>query len=178
MTPRRCYSVQCAPSVEGCELGASLFRASLLCYNKTLPGNCILPLCGSGGTGRHTILRGWRRKAWGFKSPLPHQFSITYNRSQSGYSPVQDRNNSSVRYAVRSIHSPPVRHLPSSWSSAASAHSSVSIRRRLPIWDPRAGHYQTLWFAGDGLAPLLDGVITKDREGRTNAFNRRECYAY
>src|SRR5580700_6135789 len=28
--------------------------------------------CGSGGTGRHTILRGWRRKAWGFKSPLPH----------------------------------------------------------------------------------------------------------
>src|ERR1017187_8167176 len=30
-------------------------------------------LCGSGGTGRHTILRGWRRKAWGFKSPLPHQ---------------------------------------------------------------------------------------------------------
>src|SRR5690242_20554465 len=30
--------------------------------------------CGSGGTGRHTILRGWRRKAWGFKSPLPHQY--------------------------------------------------------------------------------------------------------
>src|SRR5215475_7975046 len=30
---------------------------------------------GSGGTGRHTILRGWRRKAWGFKSPLPHQVS-------------------------------------------------------------------------------------------------------
>jgi hypothetical protein len=28
--------------------------------------------CGSGGTGRHTILRGWRREAWGFKSPLPH----------------------------------------------------------------------------------------------------------
>ena len=28
---------------------------------------------GSGGIGRHTILRGWRRKAWGFKSPLPHQ---------------------------------------------------------------------------------------------------------
>src|SRR5690348_4002786 len=34
------------------------------------------PLCGSGGTGRHTILRGWRRKAWGFKSPLPHHLSI------------------------------------------------------------------------------------------------------
>jgi integrase len=29
--------------------------------------------CGSGEIGRHTILRGWRRKAWGFKSPLPHQ---------------------------------------------------------------------------------------------------------
>jgi hypothetical protein len=29
-------------------------------------------LSGSGGIGRHTILRGWRRKAWGFKSPLPH----------------------------------------------------------------------------------------------------------
>src|SRR5215813_10808474 len=34
---------------------------------------CNSSLCGSGGTGRHTILRGWRRKAWGFKSPLPHQ---------------------------------------------------------------------------------------------------------
>src|SRR5207253_4753301 len=31
---------------------------------------------GSGGTGRHTILRGWRRKAWGFKSPLPHQSNL------------------------------------------------------------------------------------------------------
>ncbi len=30
--------------------------------------------CGSGGTGRRTILRGWRRKAWGFESPLPHHF--------------------------------------------------------------------------------------------------------
>ena len=30
-------------------------------------------MCGSGGTGRHTILRGWRRKAWGFKSTLPQQ---------------------------------------------------------------------------------------------------------
>jgi hypothetical protein len=27
---------------------------------------------GSGEIGRHTILRGWRREAWGFKSPLPH----------------------------------------------------------------------------------------------------------
>src|SRR5205085_8022444 len=29
--------------------------------------------------GRHTILRGWRREAWGFKSPLPHQ---NYKESQ------------------------------------------------------------------------------------------------
>ena len=36
--------------------------------------------CGSGGTGRHTILRGWRRKAWGFKSPLPHQALILTQR--------------------------------------------------------------------------------------------------
>src|ERR1041385_5603467 len=34
---------------------------------------CKQAQSGSGGTGRHTILRGWRRKAWGFKSPLPHQ---------------------------------------------------------------------------------------------------------
>src|ERR1051325_10830099 len=33
---------------------------------------CKQAQIGSGGTGRHTILRGWRRKAWGFKSPLPH----------------------------------------------------------------------------------------------------------
>jgi len=32
-------------------------------------------MCGSGEIGRHTILRGWRRKAWGFKSPLPHHHS-------------------------------------------------------------------------------------------------------
>ena len=38
--------------------------------------------CGSGGTGRHTILRGWRRKAWGFKSPLPHQ--STYSHATKG----------------------------------------------------------------------------------------------
>jgi len=28
--------------------------------------------CGSGGTGRHAILRGWWGNPWGFKSPLPH----------------------------------------------------------------------------------------------------------
>ena len=33
-------------------------------------------VCGSGEIGRHTILRGWRRKAWGFKSPLPHHASL------------------------------------------------------------------------------------------------------
>jgi len=44
----------------------------LLCYNQPAFIHS-LPSCGSGGTGRHTILRGWRRKAWGFKSPLPHQ---------------------------------------------------------------------------------------------------------
>ena len=32
---------------------------------------------GSGGIGRHTILRGWRRKPCGFKSRLPHQFQPT-----------------------------------------------------------------------------------------------------
>ena len=43
-----------------------------LCYNEVLIGVALDFQCGSGGTGRHTILRGWRRKAWGFKSPLPH----------------------------------------------------------------------------------------------------------
>ena len=32
---------------------------------------------GSGEIGRHTILRGWRREAWGFKSPLPHQKAVS-----------------------------------------------------------------------------------------------------
>src|SRR5581483_4834620 len=30
---------------------------------------------GSGGIGRRTRLRIWRRKAWGFESPLSHQLS-------------------------------------------------------------------------------------------------------
>ena len=47
----------------------------ILCYNRTRPCGVVSHPCGSGGTGRHTILRGWRRKAWGFKSPLPHQVS-------------------------------------------------------------------------------------------------------
>ena len=54
-------------------------------------GGCILgsqikivsssPTCGSGGTGRRTILRGWRRKAWGFESPLPHQLFYKAHRN-------------------------------------------------------------------------------------------------
>ena len=47
-------------------------NSGMLCYNEMLLNGCTTSLCGSGGTGRHTILRGWRRKAWGFKSPLPH----------------------------------------------------------------------------------------------------------
>jgi preprotein translocase subunit SecG len=43
-------------------------------------------MCGSGGTGRHTILRGWRRKAWGFKSPLPHQNFDSTNERKAGTS--------------------------------------------------------------------------------------------
>src|SRR5262245_58143374 len=46
--------------------------------------------CGSGGTGRHTILRGWRRKAWGFKSPLPHHFCKHLARSGCRLSAVHD----------------------------------------------------------------------------------------
>src|SRR5208282_35996 len=49
----------------------------ILCYNRTRPCGVVSHPCGSGGTGRHTILRGWRRKAWGFKSPLPHQYSYS-----------------------------------------------------------------------------------------------------
>src|ERR1700685_1757667 len=37
-----------------------------------MPRAGCIGLCGSGEIGRHTILRGWRREAWGFKSPLPH----------------------------------------------------------------------------------------------------------
>ncbi len=51
-----------------------------LCYNGLASSESVLTFgrighCGSGGTGRHTILRGWRRKAWGFKSPLPHHLA-------------------------------------------------------------------------------------------------------
>ncbi len=52
-----------------------------LCYTKEASTTCledgisVLIVRGSGEIGRHTILRGWRRKAWGFKSPLPHHRS-------------------------------------------------------------------------------------------------------
>jgi hypothetical protein len=54
-----------------------------VCYNYLLLGTFSSDTCGSGGTGRHTILRGWRRKAWGFKSPLPHHdFALWNQRSR------------------------------------------------------------------------------------------------
>jgi integrase len=61
-------SIECAKSVQNPvqqEIPSEADVAKLLITSK-------LQSCGSGGTGRHTILRGWRRKAWGFKSPLPH----------------------------------------------------------------------------------------------------------
>ncbi len=62
------YVPRCAEQFHN--VGPPQLRSASLCYNKMLPRSCSLSLCGSGGTGRHTILRGWRRKAWGFKSPF------------------------------------------------------------------------------------------------------------
>ena len=62
-----------------------------LARSRTTEGGCPYVIytgynsSGSGGTGRHTILRGWRRKAWGFKSPLPHQISA-YRKGRLGRS--------------------------------------------------------------------------------------------
>src|SRR5438128_2157947 len=51
----------------------SLFAATFDLPWRSLPANILSPSsCGSGGTGRRTILRGWRRKAGGFESHLPH----------------------------------------------------------------------------------------------------------
>ncbi len=62
----------------------------ILCYNRTRPCGVVSHPCGSGGTGRHTILRGWRRKAWGFKSPLPHQVSKSvYESPTDCYGPLR-----------------------------------------------------------------------------------------
>src|ERR1700733_10335026 len=47
----------------------------------------FLTPCGSGGTGRRTILRGWRRKAWGFESPLPHQLLfVDFEKARAAFS--------------------------------------------------------------------------------------------
>ena len=64
-------------------------------------------MCGSGGTGRHTILRGWRRKAWGFKSPLPHHTLASGNPSESGLRSVRRRTQENIElmiYLVTTIH--------------------------------------------------------------------------
>src|SRR5437879_10238765 len=63
--------------------------------------------CGSGGTGRHTILRGWRRKAWGFKSPLPHHTLASGNPSESGFRSVRHRTQENIElmiYVVTTVH--------------------------------------------------------------------------
>ena len=70
-----------------CSRGACAFEIDCTLKN---PAARPLPLgskffhltsCGSGGTGRRTILRGWRRKAWGFESPLPHQNVAIFSSS-------------------------------------------------------------------------------------------------
>src|SRR6267142_2825776 len=40
-------------------------------------------LCESGGIGRRTRLRIWRRKAWGFESPLSHQLSSSKTKPEN-----------------------------------------------------------------------------------------------
>ncbi len=72
-------------SVYPCRSVVHLLVGCTVCY--TLGASTFLPgmpavqragrACGSGEIGRHTILRGWRRKAWGFKSPLPHHTSLS-----------------------------------------------------------------------------------------------------
>ena len=70
-----------APILGSDSLGASPIPLPLLylCASTFLLGtrdaSASGRVCGSGEIGRHTILRGWRRKAWGFKSPLPHHTS-------------------------------------------------------------------------------------------------------
>ena len=51
-------------------MSSGLLPATVFGYNLFLTSPC-----GSGGTGRRTILRGWRRKACGFESHLPHHRS-------------------------------------------------------------------------------------------------------
>ena len=66
------------PRSTNCRAGTQAFVAAAA--PRDLPGamrqsrilNDTPPRCGSGGIGRRTILRGWRRKACGFESHLPH----------------------------------------------------------------------------------------------------------
>src|SRR5205085_4752465 len=58
--------------------------------------------CGSGGTGRHTILRGWRRKACGFKSRLPHHDSSEISGNKKG--PAAGSRASKMIYVLTVIH--------------------------------------------------------------------------
>ncbi len=61
------------PAAKGIKTRFCYNRYSLFLPSGVRARGCKQAQSGSGGTGRHTILRGWRRKAWGFKSPLPHQ---------------------------------------------------------------------------------------------------------
>jgi integrase len=57
-----------------CRVGAKSGAAATIPQrlHRQVIDNKAVSSCGSGEIGRHTILRGWRREAWGFKSPLPH----------------------------------------------------------------------------------------------------------
>jgi integrase len=78
-----------------CRVGAKSGAAAITPHglHRQVVENKTVFKCGSGEIGRHTILRGWRREAWGFKSPLPHQkssFVIGVDRSDRsfrGFSP-------------------------------------------------------------------------------------------
>ncbi len=48
-------------------------------------------LCESGGIGRRTRLRIWRRKAWGFESPLSHQLSSSKTKPENAEEARQQR---------------------------------------------------------------------------------------
>src|SRR5246127_5896386 len=82
-----------------------------LCYNQSslvLPAGarrssgCKQAQSGSGGTGRHTILRGWRRKAWGFKSPLPHHDFVSLGGSN--IAPTSRKIPKLMIYLITTIH--------------------------------------------------------------------------
>src|SRR6202000_1265225 len=96
ITSRRLCAIPCAGRTEAqrrCRI-----RCSRNCPHR-LPREGIEKTkvfkCGSGEIGRHTILRGWRREAWGFKSPLPHQTesssSTTRTKVQGEFRNVRPR---------------------------------------------------------------------------------------